>query len=54
MKEDRKLIGFLLARGDGDAPYTVRMQPWAAVTGRVVDEQGKPQPRAIARGGHGA
>ena len=44
VKEDRKLIGFLLARGDGDAPYTVRMQPWAAVTGRVVDEQGRPLP----------
>ena len=46
VKEDRKLIGFLLARGDGDAAYTVRMQPWATVTGRVVDEQGTPQPRA--------
>ncbi|MDR3638059.1 MAG: sigma-70 family RNA polymerase sigma factor [Isosphaeraceae bacterium] len=43
VKEDRKLIGFLLARGDGDAPYTVRMRPWATVTGRVVDEQGKPR-----------
>ena len=30
VKEDRKLIGFLLARGDGDAPYSVRMRPWAA------------------------
>lgn len=40
-KEDRQLIGFLLARGDGDAPYTVRMQPWAAITGRIVDETGK-------------
>jgi hypothetical protein len=42
LKEDRTLIGFLLARGDGDSPYTVRMQPWATLTGRVVDEQGKP------------
>ena len=47
VKEDRKLIGFLLARGDGDAAYNVRMRPWAAITGRVVDEQGKPQPRVI-------
>jgi hypothetical protein len=46
VKEDRKLIGFLLARGDGDAPYTVRMRPWAAVTGRVLDERGQPQPGA--------
>src|SRR5262249_23919768 len=27
VKEDRQLIGLLRARGDGDAPYTVRMQP---------------------------
>jgi hypothetical protein len=50
VKDDRKLIGFLLARGDGDAPYTVRMRPWAAVTGRVLDEQGRPQPRASLAG----
>jgi protocatechuate 3,4-dioxygenase beta subunit len=42
VKEDRKLIGFLLARGNGEAPYTVRMQPWATVTGRILDERGKP------------
>ncbi len=42
LKEDRKLIGFLMARGDGDAPYVVRMQPWAVVTGRIVDPEGKP------------
>ena len=30
VKEDHKLIGFLLARGDGDTPYTVRMRPWSA------------------------
>jgi hypothetical protein len=46
VKEDRKLIGFLLARGDGDTPYTVRMRPWGTFTGRVVDEQGRPQPGA--------
>jgi hypothetical protein len=46
VKEDRKLIDFLLARGDGDTPYTVRMRPWGTFTGRVVDEQGRPQPGA--------
>ncbi|OJW19937.1 MAG: hypothetical protein BGO49_10430 [Planctomycetales bacterium 71-10] len=40
--EGRKLAGSLLARGDGDAPYTVTLRPWAAVTGRVVDAQGRP------------
>jgi hypothetical protein len=44
IKEDRQLIGFLTARGDGEAPYTVRMQPWATVTGRIVDGNGKPLP----------
>jgi hypothetical protein len=42
VKADRKLIGFLLARGDGEAPYTVRLQPWATLTGRIVDENGNP------------
>ena len=42
LKKDRKLIGFLLARGDGEAPYTVRLQPWATVSGRIVDENGDP------------
>jgi hypothetical protein len=41
--EDRKLIGFLPARGDGDTPYIVRMEPWATLTGRIVDENGQPQ-----------
>ncbi len=51
IKEDRALIGFLLARGDGIAPYTVRMQPWGAVNGRIVDEQGKPQSQATLSAG---
>lgn len=42
LKADRKLIGFLLARGDTDAAITVRMEPWAAVTGRLVDAAGRP------------
>jgi hypothetical protein len=50
VKEDRKLIGFLLARGDADTPYTVRMQPWGTFTGRVMDEQGRPQSRASLAG----
>jgi hypothetical protein len=45
-KDDRKLIGFLMARGDGDTPYTVRLQPWATVTGRIVGDLGKPEPQA--------
>lgn len=44
IQEERQLIGFLAARGDGDAAYTVRMWHWATVTGRIVDENGKPLP----------
>jgi len=43
VREDRKLVGSLLARGDSDAPYTVVMQPWATVTGRFVDLSFKPK-----------
>src|SRR5262249_22513401 len=42
VKADRQLIGVLKARGDGEAPYTVRMQPWGSVTGRLVEADGKP------------
>jgi hypothetical protein len=42
VKEDRQLLGLLVARGDGDTPYTVRMQPWGTVTGRILDANGKP------------
>jgi RNA polymerase sigma factor (sigma-70 family) len=41
-----KLVGFLLARGDEAEPYTVRLQPWGTIAGRLVDEQGQPRPRA--------
>lgn len=49
-KDDRQLIGFLLARGNGDTPYTVRMQPWGTVTGRIVDENGKPSTATLSLG----
>lgn len=42
--EARKLIGTIEASGDGDDPLEVRLQPWATVRGRVVDDDGKPLP----------
>jgi hypothetical protein len=42
----RKLVGFLLARGDEPEPYTVRLQPWGTIAGRLVDAQGQPRPKA--------
>ena len=46
IKDDRQLIGFLPARGDGETPYTVRLEPWGTVTGRILDASGKPLPGA--------
>jgi BlaR1 peptidase M56 len=42
IEEQRKLIGVLLARSDGEAPYTVVMQPWGTVTRRILNQDGKP------------
>lgn len=42
IEEKRQLIGDLLARDDGDAPYEVVMQPWGAVTGTLFDENDQP------------
>jgi RNA polymerase sigma factor (sigma-70 family) len=39
---ERKLIGHAVVHGDEKGPLAVRMEPWGALTGRLVDEQGKP------------
>lgn len=36
----RQLVGFVLARGGEEPPATIRMQAWATVTGRLLDENG--------------
>jgi RNA polymerase sigma factor (sigma-70 family) len=38
----RKLAGATRLRGDEKEPPVVKLQPWAAITGRVVDGAGKP------------
>jgi hypothetical protein len=42
VQEDRQLIGLLLARGDSDEPYTVQMQRWGTIAGRIVDDHDEP------------
>ncbi|MGH7136384.1 MAG: hypothetical protein ACREHD_11635, partial [Pirellulales bacterium] len=42
LHEAHKLIGAIEVSGDGDAPFEVRLQPWAAVRGRLVDDAGEP------------
>jgi protocatechuate 3,4-dioxygenase beta subunit len=38
----RKLIGHAVVHGTEEKPVRVRLQPWGAVTGRLVDPAGKP------------
>jgi RNA polymerase sigma factor (sigma-70 family) len=38
----RRLIGSVEIKGKETKPLTVRMQPWAAVRGRLVDTEGRP------------
>jgi hypothetical protein len=43
-QQAKKLVGCLIARGDETGPYTVKMQSWGTITGRLVDAEGKPTP----------
>jgi RNA polymerase sigma factor (sigma-70 family) len=38
----RKLAGLLVLRGDEKGPLRVRLEPWAAVTGRLLTPGGEP------------
>ncbi|MHB1424222.1 MAG: sigma-70 family RNA polymerase sigma factor [Gemmataceae bacterium] len=40
--EEKKLAGSVVVRGDEKAPLTVKLQPWATVSGRLLDADGKP------------
>jgi RNA polymerase sigma factor (sigma-70 family) len=42
MHKERKLVGHVLLAADAKEPVTVRLQPGAVVTGRLLDEDGKP------------
>ena len=39
----RRLIGTAYLKGDEAGPVTVRLQPWGAITGRVIDDDGQPR-----------
>jgi RNA polymerase sigma factor (sigma-70 family) len=43
---EKKLAGSIVVRGDEKEPVTVKLQPWATVSGRLLDEVGKPIPKA--------
>jgi len=41
--ERRKLIGTAFLKGDEAGPVTIKLQPWGAVSGRIVDDEGRPR-----------
>ena len=41
--EGRKLAGSIVLPGKGSDPAVVRLQPWGVVTGRLVDDEGRPR-----------
>jgi hypothetical protein len=38
----QKLVGKCTVRGDEKGDLTVRLEPWATLTGRILDEDGRP------------
>jgi RNA polymerase sigma factor (sigma-70 family) len=42
MHEGRKLAGWLEVRGDDKGPVRIRLEPWGAVTGRLIAPDGVP------------
>jgi hypothetical protein len=42
-----KLMGLAIVGSDGDGPVTLQLRPWANVTGRLVDDGGRPRSRGL-------
>jgi hypothetical protein len=49
LHEGRRLAGAVTVRGDTKEVLTVRMQPWAVITGRLVSAKGEPRPSVLLR-----
>jgi RNA polymerase sigma factor (sigma-70 family) len=43
----KKLTGMATVTHEGDGPVILRLRPWATVTGRLVDNQGRPRAKAV-------
>ncbi len=52
--KDRKLVGHVLLHADAPEPVTVRLQPGTTLTGRLLDEDGKPLAGATVTAGYRA
>ncbi len=42
LHSERKLAGSVMVKGDEAGPIHVKLQPWATITGRIVDTVGAP------------
>jgi RNA polymerase sigma factor (sigma-70 family) len=42
LHKDKRLAGTLLLRGDEKGPLTIKLQPWGVVTGKLINQEGKP------------
>jgi RNA polymerase sigma factor (sigma-70 family) len=40
---ERKLLGSVYLKGNESGPLTIRLQPWGTITGRIIDDDGKPR-----------
>jgi RNA polymerase sigma factor (sigma-70 family) len=49
---ERKLVGHLRLSADAKEPVQVRLQPGVALTGRLLDEDGKPLPGVTVSAGY--
>jgi RNA polymerase sigma factor (sigma-70 family) len=47
--QDRKLMGYVVVHGTEEGPLTLRLEPWGALTGRLIDDQDKPVAGVILR-----
>jgi hypothetical protein len=43
MHEGRKLIGSALLKGDEEGPVVVKLAAWGSVSGRILDDEGRPR-----------
>jgi len=41
----RKLVGAVVLKGDEASPLTLKLQPWAEIKGRIIDDDGQPCPK---------
>ncbi len=46
LHEEKQLAGSLMIRGDEKEPLTIKLQPWAVLSGRLVTSDGQPRPHA--------